>query len=110
MVPSPRSAWGQGVSSGWLELSVDMGDLQNEELSKILAAYSQKKNITGEKRTVPEAWKGGLYAVGPDGLRPWNQPEKELQKGSSNSCLPRPVPGPPDEGKVQGWHITGTRC
>ena len=43
VVPSPKVSVGAGVSSGWLELSVDMGDLQNEELSKILAAYSQKK-------------------------------------------------------------------
>ena len=47
VVPSPKVSVGAGVSSGWLELSVDIGDLQNEELSKILAAYSQKKNITG---------------------------------------------------------------
>ena len=65
VVPSPKVSVGAGVSSGWLELSVDMGDLQNEELSKILAAYSQKKKYyrlkSGQFLKLEE---GGLYAVG----------------------------------------------
>ena len=64
VLPSPKVSVGVGVSSGWLELNVDMGDLQSEELSRILAAYSQKKKYYRLKNgQFLKLGEGGLYAV-----------------------------------------------
>lgn len=64
VLPSPKVSVGVGVSSGWLELSVDMGDLNGEELSKILAAYGQKKKYYRLKNgQFLKLGEGGLYTV-----------------------------------------------
>ena len=34
-------------ASGWLELDVDMGGMNSQELNRVLATYSQKKKSTG---------------------------------------------------------------
>ena len=39
----PRVSVGASAVSGWLELDIDMGDMNSQELTRILAAYSQKK-------------------------------------------------------------------
>ena len=39
----PRVTVGASAAGGWLELDVDMGDMNSQELNRILAAYSQKK-------------------------------------------------------------------
>ncbi|MCB7062362.1 DEAD/DEAH box helicase [Enterocloster citroniae] len=82
ILPSPKVSVGVGVSSGWLELSVDMGDLKGEELSRILAAYSQKKKYYRLKS-------GQFLRLGDGGLFTVSQmaadlglSKKELQKGT----------------------------
>lgn len=43
IVEPPIVAVGVQVAGGWLELTIDAGDLSNEDLMKILEAYRQKK-------------------------------------------------------------------
>ena len=43
----PRVTVGASAAGGWLELDVDMGDMNSQELNRILAAYSQKRSTTG---------------------------------------------------------------
>lgn len=42
VLPPPKVSVGVSVSSGWLKLSVDMGDINPQELTRILTAYTQK--------------------------------------------------------------------
>ncbi len=55
---------GVSMNSGWLDLTVDTGGMSSQELSRILAAYSQKKKYyrlkSGEFLQLGE---GGLYTV-----------------------------------------------
>ena len=39
----PKVSVGAAAVPGWLELDIDMGDLSSQDLTRILAAYSQKK-------------------------------------------------------------------
>lgn len=43
IVETPSVSAGVSAYSGWLELTVDMGEFPKEELGRILTAYSQKK-------------------------------------------------------------------
>lgn len=43
VLPPRQVSVGVSMSGGWLQLSVDAGDLEGQELSRILSAYSQKK-------------------------------------------------------------------
>ena len=58
----PKVSVGVSVNKGWLNLTVDTGGLSDQELAKILAAYSQKKKYyrlkSGEFLQLGE---GGLY-------------------------------------------------
>ena len=60
----PKVSVGVSVNKGWLNLTVDTGGLSDQELAKILAAYSQKKKYyrlkSGEFLQLGE---GGLYTV-----------------------------------------------
>ena len=60
----PKVSVGVSVTGSWLELSVDMGELSSQELSKILSAYSQKKKYyrlkSGQFLRLGE---GGLYTI-----------------------------------------------
>ena len=55
---------GVSVNKGWLNLTVDTGGLSDQELAKILAAYSQKKKYYRLKRgEFLQLGEGGLYTV-----------------------------------------------
>ena len=60
----PKVSVGVSMNKGWLDLTVDTGGLSDQELAKILAAYSQKKRYyrlkSGEFLQLGE---GGLYTV-----------------------------------------------
>ena len=43
IMETPTVSAGVSAYTGWLELTVDMGEFPKEELGRILAAYSQKK-------------------------------------------------------------------
>lgn len=43
VLPSPEVKVGVSVTSGWLDLNIDTGDLSRSDFTKILAAYQQKK-------------------------------------------------------------------
>lgn len=64
ILSSPKVSVEAGMSSGWLCLYVDLGDLKGEELSGILSAYSQKKKYFrlkgGQFLRLEE---GGFFAV-----------------------------------------------
>lgn len=60
----PKVSVGVSMNKGWLDLTVDTGGLSDQELAKILTAYSQKKRYyrlkSGEFLQLGE---GGLYTV-----------------------------------------------
>lgn len=82
ILPPPKISVEAGMSSGWLELEIDMGDLKGEELSGILAAYSRKKKYYrlrgGQFLRLEE---GGLFAVSRMAAD-LGISKKDLQKGS----------------------------
>lgn len=64
VLPPPKVSVGVSMNGGWLDLTVDTGGLSDQELTKILASYSQKKKYfrlkSGEFLQLGE---GGLYTV-----------------------------------------------
>lgn len=60
----PKVGVSVSMNQGWLDLTVDTGGLSDQELAKVLAAYSQKKKYyrlkSGEFLQLGE---GGLYTV-----------------------------------------------
>ncbi len=60
----PRAQVGVTAVSGWLDIKVDMGDLEGQELSRILSAYTQKKKYyrlrNGQFLRLEE---GGLFTI-----------------------------------------------
>lgn len=64
VLSSPKVCVGAHISAGWLELSVDMGEIEPGELWGILAAYSEKKKYyrlkRGEFLSLDE---GGFYTI-----------------------------------------------
>lgn len=64
VLPTPKVSVGVGLSAGWLDLTVDTGDLGGQELPAILAAYREKKKYyrlkDGQFVMLGE---GGLFTV-----------------------------------------------
>ncbi len=81
ILPKPKVSVGVRTIGDWLELDVDMGELDTGDLARILDAYRQKKTYyrlkTGEFLKLEE---NGLLTVARmvDGLA---VPKSELQKG-----------------------------
>lgn len=64
IMETPTVSAGVSAYTGWLELTVDMGEFPKEELGRILAAYSQKKKYyrlkSGQFLMLD---KGGLFTL-----------------------------------------------
>ncbi len=82
VLPPPKVGVGVNVASGWLELSVDMGDVNPQELSRILTAYSQKKKYYRLKNgQFLQLGEGGLYTISRMAFE-LGISKKELQSGN----------------------------